>query len=153
MTMMIFYCDIEDFRYDAELLPLTEVMRKLREPGGCPWDREQTHSSIRRNMIEEVYEFLEAVDNHDFKGMEEELGDILMQVVFHAHMAADANLFSLQDVIDGVTEKLTRRHPHVFGSRKVSGSDEVIKNWEAIKLEEKRNGRMFLMEFLRDCRR
>lgn len=68
-------------------------------------------------------------------------------------MAADANLFSLQDVIDGVTEKLTRRHPHVFGSRKVSGSDEVIKNWEAIKLEEKRNGRMFLMEFLRDCRR
>lgn len=132
-----FYCDIEDFRYDAELLPLTEVMRKLREPGGCPWDREQTHSSIRRNMIEEVYEFLEAVDNHDFKGMEEELGDILMQVVFHAHMAADANLFSLQDVIDGVTEKLTRRHPHVFGSRKVSGSDEVIKTGKPLNWKKK----------------
>lgn len=112
-------------------------MRKLREPGGCPWDREQTHSSIRRNMIEEVYEFLEAVDNHDFKGMEEELGDILMQVVFHAHMAVDANLFSLQDVIDGVTEKLTRRHPHVFGSRKVSGSDEVIKTGKPLNWKKK----------------
>lgn len=134
-----FYCDSDEFRYDADLLPLTEVMSKLRAPGGCPWDREQTHSSIRRNMIEEVYEFLEAVDNHDCEGMEEELGDILMQVVFHAHMAQDANLFSLQDVIDGVAAKLTRRHPHVFGSRKVSGSDEVIKNWEAIKLEEKKD--------------
>lgn len=88
-------------------------------------------------MIEEVYEFLEAVDNHDFKGMEEELGDILMQVVFHAHMAADANLFSLQDVIDGVTEKLIRRHPHVFGSRKVSGSDEVIKTGKPLNWKKK----------------
>lgn len=133
-----FYCDSDEFLYDADLLPLTEVMSKLRAPGGCPWDREQTHSSIRRNMIEEVYEFLEAVDNHDCEGMEEELGDILMQVVFHAHMAQDANLFSLQDVIDGVAAKLTRRHPHVFGTTKVADSGEVLKNWEAIKQEEKK---------------
>lgn len=122
---------------DFDINPLTDVMKVLREPGGCPWDREQTHATIRSNMIEEVYEFLEAVDNDDVAGMREELGDVLMQVVFHARMAQEAGLFDLQDVIDEVVDKLVRRHPHVFGSTEVSGSDEVLRNWETIKKQEK----------------
>lgn len=122
---------------DFDINPLTDVMKVLREPGGCPWDREQTHSTIRSNMIEEVYEFLEAVDNNDVAGMREELGDVLMQVAFHARMAQEAGLFDLQDVIDEVVDKLVRRHPHVFGSTEVHGSDEVLRNWEAIKKQEK----------------
>lgn len=122
---------------DADIQPLADVIRILREPGGCPWDREQTHASIRSNMIEEVYEYLEAVDAGDFDGMREELGDVLMQVVFHARMAQEAGHFDLQDVIDEVTDKLIRRHPHVFGGTKVRGSDEVLVNWEAIKKTEK----------------
>lgn len=118
--------------------PLVEVMKTLREPGGCPWDREQTHSSIRANMIEEVYEFIEAVDTADFEGMKEELGDILMQVVFHARLAEEQHLFSMQDVVEGVTEKLIHRHPHVYGTVEVAGSDEVLSNWEEIKKAEKK---------------
>lgn len=87
---------------DFDIQPLADVMRTLREPGGCPWDREQTHKSIRSNMIEEVYEYLEAVDDDDVDGMREELGDVLMQVVFHARMAQEAGRFDLQDVIDEV---------------------------------------------------
>ncbi len=120
-----------------DIQPLAEVIRRLRSPGGCPWDIEQTHDSIRSNMIEEVYEYLEAVDDRDFPGMCEELGDILMQVVFHARMAEEAGNFNLQDVINEVTEKLIRRHPHVFGDLSVAGSDEVLRNWEAIKKLEK----------------
>lgn len=122
---------------DVDIQPLVDVMRTLREPGGCPWDREQTHASIRSNMIEEVYEYLEAVDLGDIKGMREELGDVLMQIVFHARMAQEAGSFDLQDVIDDVVDKLIRRHPHVFGDTQVSGSDEVLVNWEAIKKQEK----------------
>ena len=122
---------------DVDIQPLVDVMRTLREPGGCPWDREQTHASIRSNMIEEVYEYLEAVDAGDTEGMREELGDILMQIVFHARMAEEAGRFDLQDVIDEVVDKLIRRHPHVFGETKVTGSDEVLVNWEAIKKTEK----------------
>ena len=122
---------------DVDIQPLVDVMRTLREPGGCPWDREQTHASIRSNMIEEVYEYLEAVDAEDTEGMREELGDILMQIVFHARMAEEAGHFDLQDVIDEVVDKLIRRHPHVFGETKVTGSDEVLVNWEAIKKTEK----------------
>ena len=122
---------------DVDIQPLVDVMRTLREPGGCPWDREQTHASIRSNMIEEVYEYLEAVDAEDTEGMREELGDILMQIVFHARMAEEAGRFDLQDVIDEVVDKLIRRHPHVFGETKVAGSDEVLVNWEAIKKTEK----------------
>ena len=122
---------------DVDIQPLVDVMRTLREPGGCPWDREQTHASIRSNMIEEVYEYLEAVDAEDTEGMREELGDILMQIVFHARMAEEAGRFDLQDVIDEVVDKLIRRHPHVFGETKVTGSDEVLINWEAIKKTEK----------------
>ena len=98
----------------------------LREPGGCPWDREQNFSSIRANLIEECYEYIEAVDNRDTEGMQEELGDILMQVVFHARMAEEKGLFDLQSVIDGVTEKLIHRHPHVFGETKVKDSDDCL---------------------------
>ena len=123
---------------DVDIQPLVEVMRILREPNGCPWDREQTHASIRSNMIEEVYEYLEAVDDNNLEGMREELGDVLMQIVFHARMAEEAGNFDLQDVIDEVTDKLIRRHPHVFGNTVVSDSDQVLVNWEAIKKEEKK---------------
>lgn len=129
---------------DTDLQPLVDVIRTLREPGGCPWDREQTHESIRSNMIEEVYEYLEAVDNGDTGGMREELGDVLMQVVFHARMAEEAGIFDMQDVIDEVVDKLIRRHPHVFGETRVSGSDEVLVNWEAIKKQEKKDRRHIL---------
>ena len=122
---------------DFDISPLTDVMRILREPGGCPWDREQNHRSIRQNFIEEVYEFLEAVDADDVDGMREELGDVLMQVVFHARMAQEAGRFDLQDVIDEVVDKLIRRHPHVFGNLDVENSAEVLKNWDAIKKTEK----------------
>lgn len=117
--------------------PLVDVIETLRSPGGCPWDIEQTHSSIRRSMIEEVYELLEAIDNSDYENMKEELGDILIQVVFHARMAEEQGLFSMQDVIDEVTEKLIRRHPHVFGTLEVGTSAEVLDNWERIKQMEK----------------
>lgn len=133
-----YYDDEDDCLYETDIMPLVDVMKKLRDPGGCPWDREQTHSSIRHNLVEEVYELLEAIDNHDVAGMQEELGDVLMQVVFHAQMAGEAKWFYLQDVVDEVTEKLIRRHPHVFGSVKADDSDTVLKNWDAIKLEEKK---------------
>lgn len=122
---------------DFDIQPLADVIRTLREPGGCPWDIEQTHASIRSNMIEEVYEYLEAVDAGDYDGMREELGDVLMQVVFHARMAQESGRFDLQDIIDEVVDKLIRRHPHVFGNTHVAGSDEVLVNWEAIKKQEK----------------
>lgn len=122
---------------DVDIQPLVDVMRTLREPGGCPWDQEQTHASIRSNMIEEVYEYLEAVDADDTEGMREELGDVLMQIVFHARMAEEAGRFDLQDVIDEVVDKLIRRHPHVFGETHVENSAEVLVNWDAIKKTEK----------------
>lgn len=129
---------------DFDIQPLADVMRTLREPGGCPWDREQTHKSIRSNMIEEVYEYLEAVDADDVEGMREELGDVLMQIVFHARMAQEAGLFDLQDVIDEVVDKLIRRHPHVFGDTHVDNSDDVLRNWEAIKKQEKKQRKHLL---------
>ena len=117
---------------------LLAILAILRDPeNGCPWDKVQTHASIRSNMIEEVYEYLEAVDADDTAGMREELGDVLMQIVFHARMAEEAGRFDLQDVIDEVVDKLIRRHPHVFGETQVQGSDDVLRNWEAIKKEEK----------------
>lgn len=120
-----------------DLEPLEDVVKTLRSPGGCPWDIVQTHKSLRRNLIEEVYEVIEAIDLEDEKLLCEELGDLLMQVVFHAHMAEEAKLFSMQDVIDGITEKLIRRHPHVFGDVDVKDAGEVLANWEAIKQAEK----------------
>lgn len=137
-----FYDEDEDLEYtdsfaDKDIMPLVDVMRVLREPGGCPWDREQTQESIRQNLIEECYEYLEALDNRDLEGMQEELGDVLMQVVFHARLAEEAGDFDLQDVIDGVVDKLIRRHPHVFGDTQVENSAEVLVNWDNIKKEEK----------------
>lgn len=122
----------------TDIQPLVDVMKILKAPDGCPWDREQTHESIRSNMIEEVYEYLEAVDNKDIEGMREELGDILMQVVFHACLAEGNGYFNMQDVIDTVVDKLIRRHPHVFGSVHAENSAEALSSWEAVKQGEKK---------------
>lgn len=117
---------------------LVELIRLLRAPDGCPWDREQTHASIRRNFLEETYEVLEAIDEDDPAHLCEELGDVLMQVVFHGEMEREAGRFTLDDVCDGVCRKLILRHPHVFGAVEVSGSEQVLENWEAIKRREKK---------------
>lgn len=119
------------------LSPLEAIIKRLRAPGGCPWDIIQTHKTLRQNLIEEVYEVIEAIDFEDPKLLCEELGDLLMQIVFHARMAEETGLFSMQDVVDGVTEKLVRRHPHVFGDVTVKDAVEVLLNWEAIKRREK----------------
>jgi tetrapyrrole methylase family protein/MazG family protein len=121
-----------------ELDPLVKVMSRLRSPDGCPWDIEQTHATLRRYIIEEVYEVLEAIDEQDPAHLCEELGDLLLQIVFHARMAEEAGDFSMQDVVDTVTEKLIRRHPHVFGDISVQDAAEVIVNWDAIKRLEKK---------------
>ena len=121
-----------------DVRPLTEVMATLRSPGGCPWDMEQTHSSIRKSLIEEVYELLEAIDNMDYENMKEELGDVLLQVVFHARLAEEEGAFTMQDVVDEIVNKLIRRHPHVYGTIEVGSSDEVLQNWDAIKQTEKK---------------
>ena len=113
-------------------------MATLRSPGGCPWDMEQTHSSIRKSLIEEVYELLEAIDNMDYENMKEELGDVLLQVVFHARLAEEEGAFTMQDVVDEIVNKLIRRHPHVYGTIEVGSSDEVLQNWDAIKQTEKK---------------
>ncbi|SMC54698.1 nucleoside triphosphate pyrophosphohydrolase [Papillibacter cinnamivorans] len=116
---------------------LVEIIRLLRSPGGCPWDREQTHRSIRRNLLEEAYEAAEAIDTEDAGLLCEELGDVLMQVVFHARIEEEAGGFDIDAVSDGICKKLIERHPHVFGSVCVSGSDEVLVNWDQIKRKEK----------------
>lgn len=115
---------------------LLAIMARLRAPDGCPWDREQTHRSIKDCLLEEAYEFLEAVEEDSSAHMREELGDVLLQVVFHSRMAEEAGRFSMADVVQELSEKLVRRHPHVFGEVSVSGSDEVVVNWDAIKVTE-----------------
>ena len=121
------------------LIRLVEVMDRLRSPGGCPWDAEQTHESLLKYQLEESYEFIEAVEAGDRKDMQEELGDLLLQVYFHARIAQEdpENPFDLDDVAGTVADKLISRHPHVFGDTKVSSSDEVLANWEKIKNAEK----------------
>ena len=116
---------------------LMELVRVLRHPGGCPWDQEQTHRSIRRNFLEEAYEAAEAIDNGDVDGLKEELGDVLLQVFFHTSIEEDAGRFTLDDVADGVCKKLVYRHPHVFGEVNVRSTDEVLSNWEELKKKEK----------------
>src|ERR1035437_1278286 len=111
---------------------LREIMARVRAPDGCPWDREQTHQSIKECLLEETYEFLEAVEDGNDSHMREELGHLLLQVVFHAQMGAERGAFDLDGVIQELSEKLVRRHPHVFGATEVSGSDEVVANWETI---------------------
>jgi len=115
---------------------LVEVVRRLRAPGGCPWDREQTHASLRATMLEEAYEVLEAIDENSTPKLREELGDVLLQVLMQSVIAEEASEFTLGEVADSVREKLVRRHPHVFGSTVVSGTDEVVRNWEALKAKE-----------------
>ena len=116
---------------------LMEIVRILRHPGGCPWDQEQTHQSIRRNFLEETYEVAEAIDNDDRDGLKEELGDVLLQVMFHSSIEEDAGRFNLDDVADGVCKKLIYRHPHVFGDVSVDSTDQVLSNWEELKKKEK----------------
>ena len=118
---------------------LKAIISKLRGPGGCPWDAEQTHQSIRRNFLEEAYEAVEAIDEEDSTHLCEELGDVLMQVIFHSDIEADAGRFDLDDVADMSVKKLIVRHPHVFGEETVSSSDEVLNNWDDIKRAEKKH--------------
>jgi MazG family protein len=113
-------------------------MARLRGPGGCPWDREQTFDTIKPYTLEETYEVLEAIDNRDWNELTGELGDLLLQVLFYAQMAKEQNTFSIDDVIERLSDKLVDRHPHVFGDVKAETSSDVVRNWEALKAEEKK---------------
>ena len=116
---------------------LRQIVALLRAPGGCPWDGAQTHESLRRNFIEEAYEVAEAIDEASPAHLKEELGDVLLQVLFHASIEEDAGRFNLDEVADGICKKLIFRHPHVFGEVSVSGTGEVLSNWEELKRKEK----------------
>ena len=113
------------------------IMRRLRGPGGCPWDAEQTHDSLKRYLIEECYEVIEAIDKGDDGHLQEELGDLLLQPLFHAAIAEERGAFTIDDVLGTLSDKLARRHPHVFGDQEIRTSDEQVANWEKIKKEEK----------------
>lgn len=126
--------------------PLEEVVANLRAPEGCPWDKKQTHRTLRRYLLEETYEVLEAIDNEDRENFCEELGDVLLQIVFHARLAEEEGLFTMQDVINGVTEKMIRRHPHVFGTVETADISVIATNWEAIKAQEIGHNRKHVME-------
>ena len=123
----------------SELQRLVEVMDRLRSPGGCAWDAEQTHESLIKYLLEESYEFIDAIETDDRAGMREELGDVLLQVYFHSRIAQDhpTDPFSIEDVAGAIADKLMSRHPHVFDNLAVSGTEEIIENWEAIKAREK----------------
>ena len=120
-----------------EMQDLLKIMELLRSPDGCPWDREQDHHSIRANFIEETYEAIEAIDTENAELLKEELGDVLLQVVFHAQMEQEKGSFDFSDVVDGICKKLIIRHPHVFSEVPAKTSDEVLKNWDAIKMQTK----------------
>lgn len=124
----------EHHDYDS----LTDLVRLLRSEWGCPWDKEQTHASIRRDLIEETYEVIEGIDNDDAHLMCEELGDLMMQAVFHADIENDAGRFTPTDVFDGIVKKMIHRHPHVFGDVQASTSEKVLDNWDKIKSSEKK---------------
>lgn len=125
------------FKQKYSIDDLVEIMRLLRSENGCPWDREQTHASIRKDFIEETYEAIEAIDKQDSHLLCEELGDVLMQVVFHAQIEAEKQVFDFSDVTDGVCKKLIERHPHVFGDVQVDSTDDVLVNWDKIKSKSK----------------
>lgn len=125
--------NIEDFR---------EIMALLRGPGGCPWDMEQTHESIRRGLLEEAYETVTAIDHGDLENLQEELGDLQMQVLFHAQIEEEKNGFNFDDVCDMACKKLIRRHPHVFGNEKAETSEDVMVTWDAVKKQEKKQTRV-----------
>lgn len=127
---------MSDARIPSYFDELVRIMARLREEGGCPWDREQSHESLKPYLIEEAYEVMEAMDQGDDEAFKEELGDLLLQVVFHARIAEEQGHFDIGDVLAAHVEKLKRRHPHVFGEVSVQGTDEVWANWERIKREE-----------------
>lgn len=120
------------------MLDFQELIAHLRAPEGCPWDREQTHESLRPNLLEETYEVLHTIDEGDLKGMQEELGDLLLQIVLHSQISSENQDFNLEDVITGIEQKLIFRHPHIFGDKAVLGADEVLKNWEVLKAQERK---------------
>lgn len=132
---------MDDRKFLGEFGEFVDVVRRLRKE--CPWDKEQTHASLQRCMLEESYEVLEAIDKNDMNELKKELGDILLQVVFHSVIGEEDKTFSLEEVIRGETEKLIARHPHVFGNVKVSGSEQVKENWEKLKRNE---GRKSILE-------
>jgi tetrapyrrole methylase family protein/MazG family protein len=113
------------------------IMRLRRDPDGCPWDRQQTHQSLTRYLLEETYEVVEALEENDMDKLPEELGDLLLQIYLHAEIARQEDLFSISDVLEQINTKLIRRHPHIFGDTKVSGAGQVVQNWEAIKKQER----------------
>ena len=122
---------------DNSFSQLVDLMARLRGPAGCPWDREQTPESLKPFLVEECYEVIEALDEGSPDKIKEELGDLLFQIIFHARIAEEQGAFTIQDVISAIVDKMTRRHPHVFGEEKVSTSGEVLANWEEIKKQEK----------------
>ena len=124
-------------RKGSEFADLVEVMALLRSPQGCPWDREQDHRSLRRCLLEEAYEVLEAIDRDDPAALCQELGDLLLQVVFHAQLAAEAGQFDISDVVRGLHEKLVVRHPHVFGDKTIETAEAVVDEWESLKREQR----------------
>lgn len=123
----------------ANLEKLIEIIEILRSENGCAWDREQTHASLKKNMLEEAYEAVDAIDDDDSSHIKEELGDVLLQVVLHSQIAKESGTFDIEDVAKGISGKLIRRHPHVFGDVKVGCTDEILQNWEKIKKEEKQH--------------
>ncbi|MGN1442480.1 MAG: nucleoside triphosphate pyrophosphohydrolase [Acutalibacteraceae bacterium] len=126
-----------EFKDSYNFEDLVEIMKILRAPGGCPWDAEQTHESIKKSFIEETYEVIEAINKNDNELLCEELGDCLLQVVFHAEIEREKGSFNIDNVTDGICKKLIERHPHVFGDVKVSGSGDVLDNWDTIKRKSK----------------
>ncbi len=116
---------------------LIEIIDILRSENGCKWDREQTHATLKRNMLEEAYEAVDAIDDNDMKHLQEELGDVLLQVVLHSQIAKEEKAFNIEDVAKGISDKLVHRHPHVFSDVKVSSTQEILDNWEKLKKEEK----------------
>jgi len=128
----------------SQFATLVDIIAKLRAPDGCPWDRKQTHASLRENLLEEGYEVLEALDEGDSGKLCDELGDLLMQIVLHAQIAAEAGEFEVGDVIRSITTKLIHRHPHIFGLQKVKDAEEVAHNWELLKGEERESGASIL---------
>lgn len=126
-----------EFKEKYNFDDLVQIMRRLRAKDGCPWDAEQTHESIKANLIEETYEVIEAINKKDSDLLCEELGDVMMQVVFHAQMESEKGVFTIDDVTDGVCKKLVERHPHVFGTVQVDSVDDVLTNWEQIKNQSK----------------
>lgn len=127
-----------EFKDKYTAADLVKIIALLRAPGGCPWDREQTHESIRKNFIEETYEVVEAINKKSPEMLREELGDVLLQIVLHTQMATEEGVFTFDDVCDGICKKLIVRHPHVFGNVEVSSTGEVLTNWDAIKMQTKK---------------